>query len=269
MIKHMPSREYHAIGRGADLPDMPLSKSLLWKFGQSPFKWKAEYDAGIGFKPTPSTEWGSLVDCLVTQPCEWQETAAIGNFDNWLTKEAKAFKAEAAVAGKIPVLLKQMPDLERASQMLREHLARHCTAPQYQIAATHEIAINGCRYTLRGLADIVDANRLHDIKTTESIDESKLRYKVRDFGYHVQAAFYIDLFRANGAEIDVAFDLHFQESSFPFRTRLVTLTPDDIRDGREWYANAIQQWHTCVTTGEWPGAELEPMTGGLPRRIES
>lgn len=267
MIRPTTSRAYHAIGAGLAPADMWLSKSLLWKFGQSPFVFKENYDAGIKFEPTPATDWGSLVDCLVTSPAEFLEVAAIGNFQNWLTKEAKAFRDSARADGKIPFLQSKLPHLELAANRMREHIAARVSGDiQYQVQLTTDIEIDGTVYQCKGLADmLVDGAELQDIKTTgQGLDDRSLRNKINDLGYHVQAAWYIDLLRANGVDSPETFTLHFQESDFPFRTRSVILDYADIAIGREWYNHALYEWHRCVTTEVWPGQALDTMIGGLP-----
>ena len=266
MIQPTTSRAYHSMGAGLPPAKMWVSKSLLWKFAPSPFAWKEERDAGIGFKPTDATDWGNLLDCRVTSPLEFLDVAAVGNFKDWRAKEAGAFRDAARAEGKIPFLQCKMAGLELAAKRMREHLAQAINGEiQYQVQMTTEIEVGGDTFNCKGLADIlVNGRFLHDIKTTgQGLELRNLRNKIADMGYHCQAAWYIDLMRANGVDTPDTFGLHFQESEFPYRTRTVMLDAADIAAGRAWYNGALSLWAYCSRSDDWPGQIMEPIIGGL------
>lgn len=248
----MKPSEYHAVGNSADLRKQWLSKSLLWKFGQSPFLWKH----GPPFKKTDAMRWGSLVDCLVTTPELFEEEFAILPFPDYKKQAARDWRdAEKREV----VTCEEYEDAMKACKMMLEHLGRHVIGKT--LSQAHKFAVidhEGTCYNVKALADILTDDAVHDIKTTQSIDERAIRNTIAGLGYHVQGALYCDLFGRD------KFVLHFQESTAPYRTRRVDLTVADLEEGRRWYMRAIALWHECVTTDTWPGSELEPLTGGLP-----
>jgi len=269
MIKPTTSRAYHVIGSGLPPAEMWISKSLLWKFMESPYIWKRKYDRGDVFQPTKATDWGSSVDVLITSPQEKLEAFAIGNFTSYRTDAAKAFRDQARLDEKIPFLQCKMPELEEAAGVLRDFLRSqgwYGVDTQMQVQMTHAIVIDGRKYNLKGLADLLrDKVEISDIKTTGAgLDDRSLRNTIADRGYHVQAALYLDLLSANNVSNPDAFPLFFQEQQWPYRCIRVNLDEIDIAKGRAWYQQAIQAWHHAVTTDTWPGAVLPTLEGGLP-----
>jgi len=248
----MKPSEYHATGNSPDLRKQWLSKSLLWKFGQSPYLWKN----GPLFKKTDSMRRGSLVDCLVTTPELFEEEFCMSPFPSFQTKESRAWRDSQT---KEIITAKEFAEGRNARDMMLAHLDRHGLADSKPQA--HKFAViehEGTRYNVKALADLLTDGAVHDIKTTADITERGIRNTIAALGYHVQGALYCDLFERD------KFVLHFQESTAPYRTRRVDLTVADLEEGRRWYMRAIGLWHECVTTDTWPGAELEPLTGGLP-----
>lgn len=248
----MKPSEYHATGNHTDLRKQWLSKSLLWKFGQSPYLWKH----GPPFRKTDAMCWGSLVDCLVTTPELYDEEFIVSPFDDFRKTEAKEW---LAVQKREVIKYAYYCEACKARDMMLFHLARHSVLHVEKQA--HKFAViehDGARYNVKALADLLAPDAVHDIKTTGSLEERAIRKTILERGYHVQGALYCDLFERE------RFVLHFQESSPPYRTRRVDLTVADLEEGRRWYMRAIALWHECVTTDTWPGAELETLTGGLP-----
>ena len=248
----MNPSEYHALGRSDNPAEMWLSKSHLWKFGQSPFAWRF----GPPMVITDAMRWGSLVDCLVTTPELFGEEYAIAPFADFRTKAAQEWRDKET---RVVITRDMAQEATEAAKAMESHLARH--GLQYaepQKHAIRELEVQGTIYTVKALADLVAVDAIHDIKTTGDIGERAIRNTIAERGYHVQGALYCDLF---GME---KFSLHFQERNAPYRTRRVDLDDRDMHEGRAWYLAAIERWHECVTTDTWPGAELETLTGGLP-----
>ena len=88
-----PSQYHSALGldRGDIFsPDSYLSKSTIWELYQSSlFKWR---NYPRQFKPTPAMSWGSLVDCLVTSPDDFENQFTVSPFDNFKTKAAREWR---------------------------------------------------------------------------------------------------------------------------------------------------------------------------------
>lgn len=261
MIQSITPAAYHAAGRTGPISEWYISKSFLWDFAKSPFAWKQRHDRGEKREITASMDWGSAVDCLATTPELYSESVWFHDADSWQGKAAQLFREAARVNGKIPMLEKDRVRIAEAAAMLAEHFQRHGLdkARTQTCGTTTWMGPSGRQCAIKALADFLDP--LADLKTTNSLDVRDIARAIRDFGYHWQAALYLDVFRANGMDIPEEFPLHFQESSEPFRTRVWHLTPEDIAAGRQGYQAALIQWDSCLTFDKWPGRELDSVTG--------
>ena len=232
-----------------------VSKSTLWKFAKNPAKWfKTRHEK---LEPTASMVWGSLVDCLVLQPHELAECFAVSSFADFRTKEAQAWRDSQTV----PVItLAQVEEAKKAAELIRAHhfAGAMLDGSTCQVSALSEglDPETGERFTGKCRVDIVPGasgafgDWLIDLKTTQSI--AKLPSTIADFGYHVQAAWYLDMFNAASGEDRTRWGFIFQESEAPYEIAVVELDPEDIAAGRKWYLRALSQWCQSHKTGNFP-----------------
>lgn len=255
--------DYHAVG-----PDKALSKSSLWDFYPSPWAWTRREPK----KVTEAMIWGSLVDCLLLQPFELGNCFAISPYDEFRTNEAKAWRD----AQRLPIASKQvLADATAAAEILRKNsiVKMLACSSKFQVSVFASVQFPEIEtpYAAKCRIDILPtspkAKALWDLKTVASLN--KLEWTILDRGYHVQAAWYLDLFNlATGDDRD-SFGFIFQESKPPYEIALVELDSDAIAAGREWYTKAVQRWHECQTTGIYPSPTAESVRViSLPKRCE-
>ena len=84
------------------------------------------------------------------------------------------------------------------------------------------------------------------------VSHHKLASHFATFGYHGQAAFYLDLWNAATGEKRDRFAFLVQQSEAPFEIALVELGQLDIDAGRRWYQQAIAKYAICLQSDEWP-----------------
>jgi hypothetical protein len=110
---------------------------------------------------------------------------------------------------------------------------------------------------------------LYDFKTTTDASPEGVVKAVAAYGYDVQAAFYLDTWRAATGE-DRRFRFVFVEKEPPFEVAVVELyrKPGDEAD---WFdhANALARdarriWGECLTSGQWPGYPARVAVIGAP-----
>ena len=96
-----------------------------------------------------------------------------------------------------------------------------------------------------------------DIKTTADATQSAFTRSVVNYGYHRQAAFYIDGFNAvNNAVVD-AFVFIAVEKEPPYAVGCYTLSDVDIEVGRIRYKALMAKEIECQKIQEWPNYESE------------
>mgnify|MGYP000895547194 FL=1 len=172
-------------------------------------------------------------------------------------------KATAAAAG---ITLLTETQWDRALKM-RDAIRNHPTANALIEGATLEESIEwtdpetGCPCKAR--LDIQGAGCVTDIKTARSASLKAFSKSVASYGYHMQAAWYLDAAKAKGA-VPNAFRFIVIESKAPFAIAVYTLAADAIQLGRNQNANARRTYTDCTARGYWPGYPVESVEIDLP-----
>ncbi len=209
----------------------PISASELKLFAADPFAYPT-----ARVQPSPALAWGSLVDCLLFTPDLVEESFAVSPFDNYRTKEAREWKAEQQDAGLDIVTIDQREDAELAVKALRDHhVAGEILADaEFQVALFTTV---GADLPAKGLLDILPGvcsdyhDCIVDLKTTSVLlDDDSLARQSAKLGYHLSAAWYLDLYRKlEGGRTRF---LHiWQRSVAPYQVRVTELAPEAIEQG--------------------------------------
>jgi hypothetical protein len=241
--------EYHRTGK-----PLIISKSLLWKFYQNPHKWK------YGVRETSQTDsmrWGSLVDCLTLTPSAFDRDFVISPYAEFRTNEAKAWRDNEK---RTVVKQAEINEAMKASEAIWNHSLAEAvlegSARQVSVIADAVEPVTGEAFRAKCRLDIVpDAEGeywdwLFDLKTCQSLH--KIESTIADFGYHVQAAFYLDLYNSKAADKRTRWGFIWQESESPYEVAVVELAAPDIHAGREWYQRALATWCRCERDQSWP-----------------
>lgn len=95
-----------------------------------------------------------------------------------------------------------------------------------------------------------------DGKTCGDCHPKALKYTVEDYGYHVQAAMYLDGANAmSGQIIDRRFAWIFQEKTPPYDTVVYEASDNQISEGRRIYKDLLKKYVECKKTNVWPGRQ--------------
>ena len=249
---NVPESKYHSVG------DPVVSKSLLWDFYRSPFKWKY----GPSKKATAAMDWGSLVDTLLTDFENRHKYFVVSKYERFQSNEAKDWKAAQEAKGLTVV----KPEEWEAAANAVASIENSTFAPEILKHAQFQTTIvrpcvepeTGMDCNVKCRIDIVpDANGpygdwIFDLKTTGNL--AKLESAVSDFGYHAQGALYLDMFNASTVQAHnrTRFGLIFVESEEPYEVAVVEIDPDDLQAGREWFAKALALWCRCNRDKNFP-----------------
>lgn len=253
----MPADEYHA--HPASISSTGL-KRLLPPYCPAVFR--------FGEKPSSDAfDFGKAAHRLVLGE---GDEIAVAPYDNWTTKAAKEFRDEAHAEGKVPLLAK---DFAKA-QAMADAVAAHPWAGQLftdgraeqSLFWTHEPTgiLVRCRYDW--LRNVVEGRRLiiPDYKTAASAHPDTWRKRIGDYGYHQQAALYIDAAKALGLDPDPLFVFVVQEKAAPYLVSVIELHEDDIKLGRQLNERALRIYRDCIETNTWPGYGDNLATVELP-----
>lgn len=234
--------------------DSFLSKSVLWEL-DSKSLWKWRYHPRK-MEPTAAMQWGSLVDCLATTPELLAKSVAVSPYDSYRTKEARDWR-DAQLAAKL--ILATKDDIELAKQAAKM-LTETCKASADIFAKSKSQVIIAGRVLdvkVKGLVDLAPEGEdfLADLKTTSDFSAGGFAKAVSNFGYHVQAGMYLNLWNAMFPDDQrTRFKFVWQESEAPFETCVTELSPPDIEAGWLYASTLIQRLIDATAANKWPMA---------------
>lgn len=135
-----------------------------------------------------------------------------------------------------------------------------CSDRQVMVVSKYQDKETGVVVPVRVLIDLCPRmgvpgwqSALGDLKTCQSLAGKAWSRKVYEFGYHVQAAFYLDVYRAATGEERTEFFHVCQESFPPWEPARKILSAEFIELGRWRYRAALERYAQCIKTGVWPG----------------
>lgn len=184
----------------------------------------------------------------------------VKDHSDWRTKDAKDQKAKARAKGQVAVLDADYHMLVDLAAAGREKLAR--CGYEFERLPSEVTFVYQCpqyrswrRCRVDALLDTGSTLTVFDYKlTATSPHPGKWGRQAADMGYHIQAAFYIDLlenlYPAYAGRIDFVFLVQNRDTGM---MSLNGLAEYDLAVGRRQVAYAIDQWSQCVALDEWPG----------------
>ena len=107
-------------------------------------------------------------------------------------------------------------------------------------------------FNLKCRPDAVNGSVLIDLKTTESAAPEPFARSIASYGYHVQDAYYSDVYgRASGKDVD-AFIFLAVEKTPPYAFTLYQLDVGSAECGRFIYKKALEKLKECQASGNYP-----------------
>ncbi len=160
----------------------------------------------------------------------------------------KAWKDAVFAAKRDGLTVIAPKELNKANAMAAAVRA-HPEAGRLLAAATgHEVSAYADHPTgarVRARFDLVGPGFIGDIKTTRDANPENFGRSMHTFGYHISAANYLDIARANGLDA-TRFDLICVEKEptpgGDYRVSVLEIHPDAIDLGRELMAEACTRW---------------------------
>ncbi|MFE2911298.1 PD-(D/E)XK nuclease-like domain-containing protein [Kitasatospora indigofera] len=181
--------------------------------------------------------------------------------DGWTTKAARAERDEARAGGLVPILQHQYQQVQAMAAAIRRHpiaggMFNHLYGSPEQSLFWQDVPTGVWRRArLDWLPDETDGRMIvADYKTTISADPESISRSVHNYGYHQQAAWYLDAVRAlDLANSSAVMVFVFQEKTPPYLVNVVQLDQAAMRIGRERNRRAIAAYQACIESGRWPG----------------
>lgn len=259
-----------------------MSRSELVDFTACPAKWIAGPGEDDSSK---STVWGSLIDCLVTQPKQFDTLFVVrpDTYEDEITGQLKPFSRASRLCRKwiksklgLTIISNQvMRDAEAAVKSIKADPAvvelLKVSRKQVLVTGVWRDKETKLNIPLRALIDLVPAPKhpvmgkwLADFKTARSGDPAAWSRVVDDCGYDVQAALYLDLYLAATGEDRTDWVFAVQENVAPFHVTspMPSLSQEFLEWGRIKYQSALRYYCQCLRANQWPSYQVHGMRAG-------
>jgi len=274
-----PAAYHRTTGGERGKPDHIMSNSELRAFAESPSKWLAGANLPDD-EDSEATFWGSLMDCLVTQPTEFSTRYAIAPETypdaktgdpkpwNWNANYCKEWRDNAAQREQEVIKHEKNEQADAALTRLRsdarlEAFIDASTPQVFVMGEWHDES--GVVVPVKGLIDFVPDVKhplfgkcLGDFKTGRCGAPGAWKKVCFARGYHIQAALYLDLYSAATGEDRCDFRHVVQESMPPYEPGRRYMTVEMLTLGRNDYQEALKRYSACVAANHWPGWDDGP-----------
>jgi hypothetical protein len=243
-------------------PFYVLSGGDLAEFNNCPSKWLE----GVEDEGTKSTDWGSLIDCLLMAPNELEERFVVppenypgpkGELKPWNFNATYCQEWKEEQGDKIIIKAEFMENAKHAANLVLHdpQIAEVFAASRKQVMLTgiYLDADTGLRIPVKALLDLApQSGFLADLKTCRNAHKKAWKRQVYDCGYHEQAARHLDLWNAAHSDNRREFRHYIQENFKPYQTAKRILDPAFIKLGRDSYTMALKRYAKALKTKEWP-----------------
>lgn len=237
----LPAKDYFAANR--------LNNSGIKKLLKSPLHFRTSLIEKE--EDTKALILGSAIHCAVFESADFKNRyiGAPEGVDR-RTKEGKAVWADLESSGKTILTATDHETVTNTARSVLDHptaqkLIRN-GHPELTLFSELEGIETKCRmdYYIPGV--------IIDLKTTEDASPSGFARSVANYGYDIQAAWYLDCCEA--ADFNAhTFIFIVVEKSAPHAVALYELDIQSIETGRAKYRKAIEIYKNCIDTGNWPG----------------
>ena len=268
--KGIAPADYHAWAfNPAEPKSGPISCSLFKRFlseGPESILAKRTYNS-------PSLVWGSLVDCLIFTPNHFDSEFISKSLCNDLAKDgsfgtnaARQWKAEQEALGKKVIKNDEQNDALEAVARLKNTPAANdiLEGADYQVGLVYR-PNHGVPY--KALLDILPHHLDHDdciadLKTTAANihDDGELNRSIYKFGYHIQAALYLQLWNKLTQDRRRRWKIIWQSSKAPYEVRVTELLPEWIDIGRHVIAKRMPEFLDCIQANKFESPFLSSET---------
>lgn len=187
---------------------------------------------------------------------------AVGEYPNWQTKEAKAFKSEAMTGDRVPILSKHMARAEAMVKIARATLREVGWTTAFEMGNGEVvIAWREGDVWFRSMIDwMVSPSLLFDYKTTSlSCAPHNIATLMANAGWDIQAAMHergLNALDDSGVGRRI-FRFLAQENDPPYAVTPVELTEAVLTMGRKKLAYAVEAWKRSMASGQWPAYSTE------------
>lgn len=262
-VYKIPEADYHA--DPCPLPSLSSSGARKIMSECPALYW---YDRNNPREKTNALDVGSLAHAMILEGDEWRNRFAVLPEDhNARTNEGKAIQAGYEESGMTVIKHADFEKVAAMADAIRAHKLASAVfsngRPEMTLAWQDKQFGIWKRVLLDWLPN--DGGRIFaDMKTTISANPEALRKTMYNYGYHQQAAWYLDGIKALGLTDRPSFIFVFQEKQPPYQ--VVIAQPDEtaLMWARTLNEKASETFARCLDAGHWPGYSDDVEVLSLP-----
>jgi PDDEXK-like domain of unknown function (DUF3799) len=121
--------------------------------------------------------------------------------------------------------------------------------------------------TVKARFDLLVGAKSLDVKKTQDARSEAFAKSVANYRYHVQAAFYSDVFMWETGDKLEAFGFLVVEEEMPHASCIYVLDDEAMEYGRRLYRRDLNRYAECVNSGAWPSIDTAPQLLALPQWV--
>jgi len=250
ILHDLSNAEYHG---------MPaIGKSGLDLMARSP----AHFRYQAAKEPSRNMVIGTATHMAILEPDKF--AAQFVTLPDGVDRRSSAYKEAAAAKGADYVLTRSEADrIEGMVAAVRGNrwASELLEAGNAEVSVFADDPVTGVRCKVR--PDWLTAGLILDLKTTSDASDEGFGKSVANYRYHVQAAYYTDVYRWATGEY-MPFRFLVVESDLSHGCTIMTLPDDVVEYGRRLYRRDLNLYASCLQNNEWPGIPGIPHTLQLP-----
>jgi exodeoxyribonuclease VIII len=244
IIEGMPNDVYHG--------HESISKSGLALIARSP----AHYRFREAPEPTRSMEIGTAIHTAILEPARFDAEYVL--LKDVKDRRASEYKQAVAAHGTERVLVSTEADNVIG---MRESVLCNPRVTQWLASGgTAELSlfaldpVTGVVVRIR--PDFLTAsNAIIDLKSTLDARPEGFSKSILNYSYHMQAAFYMDVFKWATGESADSFRFIAVEKDLPHASMVYRLDDTALAEGRKMYRQALNTYAKCLEADLWPTYE--------------
>jgi hypothetical protein len=245
----IPEAAYHA----DPVPGRSLSSTGAKKLLPPSCPALFQHDRIHGQAPRDEFDFGHAVHSLVLGEGPQFEVL---DFPDWRSKTAREARDEARASGLVPILTGDWTTAEAMAQRVAEHpiiggLFQGGTPEVslfWQDAATEQ----WCRGRVDYLKQLPGLTLSVDYKTTKDASPEAIRRAIHEYGYNLQAAWYMAGLGTLRPDDDQRFVFVFQQKTAPYLITVRELDQQALDIGRAKAERALRIYAECTAADRWP-----------------
>lgn len=195
-------------------------------------------------KESPALILGSAIHTAILEPEQFDyQYIASPSFDR-RTKEGKvlAEQFEIIAQGKMIITKDQLETVKGILKTISQHEIAQAMLSGGEAEYSYYWQDEETGLMLKCRPDYFNQNALIDLKSTRDASVSEFTRSCINLGYHIQAAFYLDVFnKANGTNIEDFFFVAV-ETEAPYAVNIFKMGEAEVALGRAQYKAALKEY---------------------------